>query len=307
MGITECTQNSNEQEEKDEQQEDENKIKLNKTVPNFDNDLGFKLNFKDYNDYFKMTVVINEILTKNLPKIIIENNFKCPKRVKKDSEFFYYEYMNDVDQAKLFDISMCVYQKIISIYKSSQNYPKQEIAKISYGLISRYQTFFSGEEDELNLITEKIIKRINYFSEEFPKKLKNLKKIFLSRKIYLFAYDRNLKINIYIEPFNETILKNYEKDEDEKEKANSFLKDTNYYYHKLDCNSTIKSEKNKDCDLINSDYITYIFFIKELIIPFLKEKYNFSSLLNITINFGGKDVNTELIQYIMTSFNYIQL
>ena len=58
MGITECTQNSNVQEEKDEQQEDENKIKLNETVPNFDNDLGFKLNFKDYNDYFKMTVVI---------------------------------------------------------------------------------------------------------------------------------------------------------------------------------------------------------------------------------------------------------
>ena len=54
---------------------------------------------------------------------------------------------------------------------------------------------------------------------------------------------------------------------------------------------------------MNSDYITYIFFIIVHVLPYLKEKFKFSDLINLTINFAGQEANTELINYIMNSFN----
>jgi hypothetical protein len=46
-----------------------------------------------------------------------------------------------------------------------------------------------------------------------------------------------------------------------------------------------------------------MFFIIELIIPLLRDKHDFSDQVNITIDFGNKDADTELIRFIMYYFN----
>ncbi len=280
-----------------------NEMLLTKKYNKFDMKNCF--NFKNYQQYFELISLFNEKLKETVTKIIYINKFKPPKISNIHSKFFYYEFLDDLNYNKLFDVAMFVYQKIGNVYGSSQNYPKQELSKINFGLISKYRAYDYGNDDELSIITEKIIKRINFFSEEFPFKLKNLKKIFLSKKIYVFAYDKNLRLNFYLEPNNienENELNEFE--------TNVELKEDYFYFKKIENNNenlnnynNLNKKYKKDIFLMNSDYITYIFFIIVHVLPYLKEKFKFSDLINLTINFGGQEANTELINYIMNSFN----
>jgi hypothetical protein len=280
-----------------------NEMLLTKKYNKFDMKNCF--NFKNYQQYFELISLFNEKLKETVTKIIYINKFKPPKISNIHSKFFYYEFLDDLNYNKLFDVAMFVYQKIGNVYGSSQNYPKQELSKINFGLISKYRAYDYGNDDELSIITEKIIKRINFFSEEFPFKLKNLKKIFLSKKIYVFAYDKNLRLNFYLEPNNienENELNEFE--------TNVELKEDYFYFKKIENNNenlnnynNLNKKYKKDIFLMNSDYITYIFFIIVHVLPYLKEKFKFSDLINLTINFAGQEANTELINYIMNSFN----
>jgi hypothetical protein len=280
-----------------------NEMLLTKKYNKFDMKNCF--NFKNYQQYFELISLFNEKLKETVTKIIYINKFKPPKISNIHSKFFYYEFLDDLNYNKLFDVAMFVYQKIGNVYGSSQNYPKQELSKINFGLISKYRAYDYGNDDELSIITEKIIKRINFFSEEFPFKLKNLKKIFLSKKIYVFAYDKNLRLNFYLEPNNfdnENEINGLE--------SNVELKEDYFYFNKIENNNenlsnyeNLNKKYKKDIFLMNSDYITYIFFIIVHVLPYLKEKFKFSDLINLTINFAGQEANTELINYIMNSFN----
>ena len=280
-----------------------NEMLLTKKYNKFDMKNCF--NFKNYQQYFELISLFNEKLKETVTKIIYINKFKPPKISNIHSKFFYYEFLDDLNYNKLFDVAMFVYQKIGNVYGSSQNYPKQELSKINFGLISKYRAYDYGNDDELSIITEKIIKRINFFSEEFPFKLKNLKKIFLSKKIYVFAYDKNLRLNFYLEPNNfdnENEINGLE--------SNIELKEDYFYFNKIENNNenlsnyeNLNKKYKKDIFLMNSDYITYIFFIIVHVLPYLKEKFKFSDLINLTINFAGQEANTELINYIMNSFN----
>ena len=280
-----------------------NEMIINRKYNKFDMKNCF--NFKNYQQYFELISLFNEKLKETVTKIIYINKFKPPKILNIHSNFFYYEMLDDLNYNKLFDVAMFVYQKIGNVYGSSQNYPKQELSKINFGLISKYRAYDYGNDDELSIITEKIIKRINFFSEEFPFKLKNLKKIFLSKKIYVFAYDKNLRLNFYLEPNNidnENEIIGLEK--------NIELKEDYFYFKNIENNNenlnnfeSLNKKYKKDIFLMNSDYITYIFFIIVHVLPYLKERFKFSDLINLTINFGGQEANTELINYIMNSFN----
>jgi len=280
-----------------------NEMLINRKYNKFDMKNCF--NFRNYQQYFELISLFNEKLKESVTKIIYINKFKPPKISNIHSNFFYYEFLDDLNYNKLFDVAMFVYQKIGNVYGSSQNYPKQELSKINFGLISKYRAYDYGNDDELSIITEKIIKRINFFSEEFPFKLKNLKKIFLSKKIYVFAYDKNLRLNFYLEPNNidnENEIIDLEK--------NIELKEDYFYFKNVENNNenlnnfdNLNKKYKKDVFLMNSDYITYIFFIIVHVLPYLKERFKFSDLINLTINFGGQEANTELINYIMNSFN----
>lgn len=271
---------------------------LNKNEPIDNNKESFDLNncfnFKNYNEYFEMGIIFNKLLKEILSKVVLINKFKVPKQKNKVANFYYFEYLEELNNNKLFDVAMCVYQKIGNVYGSSQNYPKQELGKITFGLIAKYRSYDYGTEDDLPFITEKIIKRINFFSEEFLFKLKNLKDIFFSKKIFVFGYDRDLRLNFYIEP-NEKIS-------DDNIIGIQSNKELNEEYFLFKKNRNLKKKK-LIYNLHHSDYITYIFFIIEHILPLLREKFHFSNLVNLIINFRGQDANTELINYILTSFN----
>jgi hypothetical protein len=313
MGVQQCTNNpvppvifpslKTSISEKNILAKKSNEMLLTKKYNKFDMKNCF--NFKNYQQYFELISLFNEKLKETVTKIIYINKFKPPKISNIHSKFFYYEFLDDLNYNKLFDVAMFVYQKIGNVYGSSQNYPKQELSKINFGLISKYRAYDYGNDDELSIITEKIIKRINFFSEEFPFKLKNLKKIFLSKKIYVFAYDKNLRLNFYLEPNNydnENEINGLE--------SNVELKEDYFYFNKIENNNenlsnyeNLNKKYKKDIFLMNSDYITYIFFIIVHVLPYLKEKFKFSDLINLTINFAGQEANTELINYIMNSFN----
>lgn len=246
--------------------------------------------FKSYRHYFDIMGIFKEKLKLSLSKIILIKHFTPPQRKNKELEIKYYNYLDDVSAEKLFDVAMCVYQKIGAIYGNSQNYPKSELSKINYGLIAKYRAYDYDTEDELTVITEKIIKRTNFFSEDFPFKLKRLERILQSRKIFAFGYDNNLRLNFYIEPYESS---NYH---------NDLQKEKHFYFiDQQEKNS--KNDSNKNITLVNADYIVYMFFIIEHVLPLLVEQFHYSELVNLVINFGGKEADTELISFIMTYFN----
>jgi hypothetical protein len=115
-------------------------------------------------------------------------------------------------------------------------------------------------------IIQKIIKRVNFFSEEFPSKLKKLDKIIKTKKIFVFAYDIYYRLTFYLKPYKDRKL----------------------------------NQQNVQVDYM--DYIIYIFFVLEIILPILKEKYNFSDQINLLIDFDEYDLDTEMIRFL---FHYI--
>ncbi len=156
-----------------------------------------------------------------------------------------------------------------NVFQNMYVYPKQELAKINFNLISRY--FVVNDECE-NKTVQSLLKRIvrwliikNYFSDDFPFKLKKLEKILQSQNIYVFGYDIFYRLTFYLRP-------NY---------FNSF----------------------KNQNLEKMDYIVFIFFIMEFFLPSLIDKYRFSDQINIIIDFNNQDVDTEFIKLIMYYFN----
>lgn len=262
--------------------------------------------FKNYRQYSETIRFLNNKFKDIMSKVIQLNHFIPPKKIKTESDFIYYRYFDYVTQECLYNYSVSIYQKIGNVYGNSQNYPKEELGKITYGLIAKYHSYEYENDDALRTITEKIIKRINFFSEEFPFKLRKLDKIILSRKIFVFGYDKNLKLNFYIEPNGNTEQNN----KNLIGKTNNTELDENLFYFKEKYNTdghlnenTFNIDHNKNQTFITyADYITYIFFIIEHVLPLFIEKFSFSPLVNITINFGGKEADTELISYIMTYF-----
>ena len=55
------------------------------------------------------------------------------------------------------------------------------------------------------------------------------------------------------------------------------------------------------------DYVIYIMFIIEIVIPCLeKHKVNLKEKINLIINFNGDEPNTELITFIITYLNNLR-
>lgn len=230
-------------------------------------------------------------------------HFVPPQKFKKESDFSFYKCFDYLGSENLYEIAMSVYQKIGLVYGNSQNYPKEELGKISYGLIAKFYAYNYEKEDPLTSITEKIIKRINFFTEEFPYKLKKLDKIILSKKIFAFGYDKNLRINFYIEPLGN----NEETNVNLRGELNNIELVEKLFYFKNHVEKLNEETFNVDHNrngipITNLDYIAYIFFIIEYVLPLLKDKFLFSQLVNVIINFGGREADTEMISYIMTYF-----
>ena len=80
---------------------------------------------------------------------------------------------NDLNMEKIFNYSIAIYHRISSIYGVNDNYPPEELEAITIPMISKYLSY-EYEKEDLNLVADKIIKRINFFTEEFPFKLYHL-------------------------------------------------------------------------------------------------------------------------------------
>lgn len=189
-----------------------------------------------------------------------------------------YRFRSSFSIEKLFNIMQTLYYKINTIYSNSYCFSRQELGRVSFDLISRYLSYednFISDENENNTVADKIIKRLNFFTEEFPLKLKRLDKILRSKKIYVLGYDSNFRLTFYIYP-------------NAAEEIDGFTR-----------------TKNRERKLTNLDYITYIFFVIEFILPSLVEFYRFSDEINVYIDFNNKAVDPELIRIILHYFNQI--
>lgn len=189
-----------------------------------------------------------------------------------------YRFRSNFSLDKLFNIMQTLYYKINTIYSNSYCFSRQELGKVSFDLISRYLSYednFISDEIENSIVADKIIKRLNFFTEEFPLKLKSLDKILRSKKIHILGYDSNYRLTFYIYPNSAEALDDYSK------------------------------SKNRDRKLTNIDYITYIFFVIEFILPSLIELYKFSDEINVYIDFNNKAIDPELIRIILHYFNQI--
>ncbi len=51
------------------------------------------------------------------------------------------------------------------------------------------------------------------------------------------------------------------------------------------------------------DYVNYMFFILEFLLPILREKYGFSDQIIIILNFDHYEADTEMIKFIFYYFN----
>lgn len=259
--------------------------------------------FKNYRHYIDTMHYFTNKTKEILSKIVMIKRFVPPKKIKKESDFFYYKYFDYFAPENLYEVAMSVYQKIGVVYGNAQSYPKEELGKISYGLIAKFHAYDYEKDDPLTSITEKIIKRTNFFTEDFPYKLKKLDKIILSKKIFAFGYDKNLRLNFYIEPYgnNEETNVNLGGTLNNTELVEKLFYFKNHV-EKLN-EETFNVDHNRNgIPIANSDYITYIFFIIEYVLPLFKEKFLFSELVNVIINFGGREADTEMISYIMTYF-----
>ena len=227
--------------------------------------------FKSYIEYLNSIPTINNIVREaidniNKDKVLV---FKKVYHYPLYYQTKFYAYLgNDISRDMLFAIAMEFYKKIRILFPEEDFRLdiKNEFSKISFPLLCKYCCNEYNSNDELSEITDKIIKRINFFIDEFPFKLNFLFSIIKSKQIYVFAFDKYLHLNFYIEP-----------------------------------SSSIHKYKKYKISYI--DYVTYIFFIIEHILPFLVQKFNFNQAINITIDFNKKVLDTELITFILSYFD----
>ena len=215
-----------------------------------------------YKNYFifesAMTLFCSE-LKKHLPS----KPFKPIIMRQIESSFF--NYLDpDLSTEKLFNLAMAVYHRIGFVYGTTHTYPKKELEKINYSLIAKYSAYIYENEDEATAISEKIIKKINFMTEEFPLKLFHIINIIKNHCGYVYGYDKEYNLNFYIEHFK------------------------------------VGYENN----ISYIDYVIYIVFVIEIVLPLLKKnKFTFNDKINVIINFNGDEPNTELITFLITYLN----
>ena len=227
------------------------------------------LTFKTYKNYSDLMLKFNDLFISKLPKNPFNNN-----NIKFQKKIFLFQqiknsYFNNLDSdlnfQKLFTTAMTIYHRIGKIYGITQNYPDSILKKIDFPLLSKYLSYNYESEDEILEIVDKIIKRTNFLVEEFPFKLYNIITIINTNSCYVYGFDNELNLNIFIEPYQKGFNNNI-----------SFI-----------------------------DYLYYIVFIIENILPILKKNYFFNNKINILINFNSQEPNTELITFLMTKLNNI--
>lgn len=229
------------------------------------------LSFTTYLEYIQSLPKISELISSYIDDIVCKNNFVL---VKPSSQINTSLYENDefiLSKDKLFEVSMEIYQKINLVYNDTESINKirNELNKITFSLIAKYIFIANNNNindsnqdsengiDETSIIAEYIIKRINFFIEEYPFTLYKLISIIRSKQIYVFAYDKSYHINFYI-------------------------------------------STNKSNTVAHFDYITYIFFIIECILPLLISKLHFNQSINLIINFNNDEIDTELICFLLS-------
>lgn len=210
-----------------------------------------KLSYRSYDDFKKAMKLFKEFLVENLPE-------EYPKgSLAKQIEASYFKYLDpDLSMAKLFSLSMSIYHRIGLVYGNTLSYPKEELAKIKFPLLAKYIAYSYEPEEEVNFISDKLIKRLNFLTEELPLKFNQIINIIKNQCGYVYGYDTQLNLNFYIEHFKVGYMNSV-----------SFI-----------------------------DYIIYIMFIVEIVYPSLqKENKKFNDRINIILNFNGEEPDTELI------------
>ena len=216
------------------------------------------LSFNSYSDYLRIMANFKTIFIKYIPRNV--NIGKNNKRMIKQIENSYYkELPNNLTMEKIFSATIGFYHRISSIYGTSINYPKTELAKINFPLIAKYIACNFDNEDITN-ISHFIIKRINFLSEEFPFKLEHMINTLKQKCCYVYGYDNQLNLNFFMSPFN---IQNKE-----------FISYIDYVI-----------------------YITFI--IEIVYPMLINNQFKLNDKFNIIINFGMKEPDTELISYLM--------
>ena len=222
-----------------------------------------KLSFINYSEYQKSMETFINFFNIYIPKEV--KSFNNKKRIINQIENSYFNLLTpELNSEKLFNATMAIYHRIGSVYGATQNYPLSELKKITFPLIAKYLSCDFENENQLISISDKIIKRTNFLSEEFPFKLYHIINIIQSKCCFIYGYDEELNLNFYLLPYNLGVENNI-----------SFI-----------------------------DYIIYFTFINEIILSNLKKKgFQFSDKINIIISFNGLEQNTELISFIMIYIN----
>ena len=287
----------------------------------FTNEISLKeiLDFKSYKEYKtfmnifdkKVKVLVHDIF-KNNPSMI----YKFSKdKIRLRLGISNVRFKSTYTLHKLYSLMQTIYHRINSIYNNSYIFPRSEIAKINYNLITRYisyeENYISEEVENLN-IANKVIRRLNFFTEEFPYKLKRLDKIIKSKKIFVLGYDSYYRLTFYIRPFynsNSNNINNNYSSTDNTTNLNSpniVTRFDSLNKCNLDIsmctNVNIKNFKNKSSNE-TIDYIIYIFFVIEFVLPSLKSLLNFSEEINIFIDYNNEIVDTEIVRLLLYYIN----
>ena len=161
------------------------------------------LKFDTYSDYLRVMSTFKTIFIKYIPQNV--NIGRNRERMIKQIENSYYKDLpNNLTMEKIFSATIGFYHRIGSIYGTSINYPKTELEKINFPLISKYVACNFENEDITN-ISHIVIKRINFLSEEFPFKLYHMIKTIKHKCCYVYGYDDQLNLNFFMEPYNADI------------------------------------------------------------------------------------------------------
>jgi hypothetical protein len=241
------------------------------------------LTFRNYKEYENKIKLFKNKVKESIKKVVVITEYK-PKIYKLITKLrnsnIKLQALQPLD--RLYDTMLQVYHKINSIYTNSLLFPKDELGKVTYDLLARYLTYKDHLEmeydEETSIVVNKIIKRVNFFSEDFPFKLNKIEQIAKTKRIFVFGYDSFSRLNFYLKPnFIESMPNNSDTGRSTK--------------------SLIRLTSN------NSDYLLYIFFIIELFTPILKENLNFSEEVNIFIDFNHQSIDSELVIMILHYFS----
>ena len=160
-----------------------------------------KLSFINYSEYQKSMETFINFFNIYIPKEV--KSFNNKKRIINQIENSYFNLLTpELNSEKLFNATMAIYHRIGSVYGATQNYPLSELKKITFPLIAKYLSCDFENENQLISISDKIIKRTNFLSEEFPFKLYHIINIIQSKCCFIYGYDEELNLNFYLLPYN---------------------------------------------------------------------------------------------------------